>query len=268
MLVKSINKLCRISPSLKRFLWHSWYNFILNNDRDAYFLFMNYGYAEVESNDSPLSLQPGEEKYRYCIQLYHHVAQAIEMTGKEVLEVGCGCGGGAAYIAAHFGPAVMKGLDFSQSAIETCRKYHAAVPKLTFIHGDAEALPFDVGSFDIVVNVESSHTYRKPNRFFSEVDRVLRPQGCFLIADFRDKLEVPTLRQQLQDARLQLLREENITRNIVKALELDNDRKMGLIPPGIFQKPFQAFTGTKDSATYKTFDSGETEYLFFVLQKG
>ncbi|MBN1981854.1 MAG: class I SAM-dependent methyltransferase [Chitinivibrionales bacterium] len=268
MLVKSINRLCKIAPSLKRILWHSWYNFILSGNRETDLLFMNYGYSGIEPNDSPLSLQPDEEQYRYRIQLYHHVAQAADMTGKEVLEVGCGCGGGAAYIATHFGPAIMKGLDYSQNAIESCRKLHAAVPNLTFVHGDAESLPFEDGSFDIVVNVESSHTYRNPERFFSEVDRVLRPQGYFSFADFRDRREVPKLRQQLRDARFLILREENITRNVVKALELDSDRKMGLIQQGVFKKAFQTFSGTKGSVTYKTFDSGETEYLFFVLQKG
>jgi ubiquinone/menaquinone biosynthesis C-methylase UbiE len=144
------------------------------------------------------------------------------------------------------------------------------VPNLSFQHGDAEALPFEAGSFDVVVNVESSHTYGRPARFFCEAVRVLKPQGYFLIVDFRGKTEVAGWRQQLLDAGFTLLREENITRNIVKALELDHERKTGLInnnAQGLFQKPFQAFSGTKDSVTYKTFDNGEMEYLFFVLQK-
>ena len=268
LLRRVIYKLCRISPKCRRFLWHAWYNLIVNFDRDKELLFMNYGYSDIEPNDSPLLLQPAEEKYRCRIQLYHHVAKAIDMTGKEVLEVGCGCGGGAAYIATHFGPAIMKGLDYSPRAIEACKRYHAAVPNLSFVHGDAEALPFDAGSFDIVVNVESSHSYRNPARFFKEVDRVLRPQGWFLIADFRGKSKIPEFRQQLQDARFQLQREENIAPNIVRALELDHDRKMGLIPQGLFKTPYQLFSGTKNSVTFKTFDSGELEYLFFVMQKG
>jgi ubiquinone/menaquinone biosynthesis C-methylase UbiE len=260
-----------ISPRLKRFLWRVWYNFIINLDNDAEFLFMNYGYAAIDGSDSSFPVPADQEKYRYRIQLYDHVAKAAgmtEMTGKKVLEVGCGCGGGAAYIAANFGPAAMKGLDYSQKAIEACNKYHTAVPNLTFVNGNAEELPFENESYDIVVNVESCHTYGKPARFFSEVARVLRPQGYLLIADFRGKPEVPLFRQQLLDTGLQLLHEENITPNIVKALELDDARKTGLIQPGIFQKPFQAFSGTKDSITYKTFNSGEMEYLYFVLQKG
>ncbi len=267
VLRRATYKLCEWMPGLKRFGWRIWYNFIVNIDKDAEFLFMNYGYADLEPNESPLQLKPSEEKYRYRIQLYHHIAGSVDMKGKEVLEVGCGCGGGAAYIATRFAPALLKGLDYSEKAIEASKKHHADVPNLTFVHGDAEDLPFDNESFDVVVNVESSHTYRKPEKFFREASRVLRPGGNFLFADFRVKAEVPKLRVQLNDARFQTLREENITRNIVRALDLDSDRKMGLIPPGVFQKSFQTFSGTKNSEMYKTFDSGETEYLFFVLQK-
>jgi ubiquinone/menaquinone biosynthesis C-methylase UbiE len=271
LLGRAFYKVCQLSPNFKRSLWQKWYNYIVHVDQDAEFLFMNYGFSEITPTGSPFPLQPAEEKYRYRIQMYRHVAQAIEMRGKEVLEVGCGCGGGAAHIATHFGPSAMKGLDYSQNAVESCKKYHASVPNLTFVHGDAEALPFEACSFDIIINVESSHTYGRPARFFCEAERVLRPNGYFLIADFRGKKEVPVLRQQLIDARFTILKEENITRNVVKALEFDHDRKNGLIQKnakGLLQKPFQAFSGTKNSVTYKTFDSGDVEYLFFTLQKG
>jgi ubiquinone/menaquinone biosynthesis C-methylase UbiE len=260
--------LLKSAPNFKRFLWRIWYNFIINVDSETELLFMNYGYEEIGPNGSPQSLKPAEEKYRYRINLYNHIAQGVEMQGKQVLEVGCGCGGGAAYIATHFDPATYKGLDYSKSAVEACQKYHTAVPNLTFVHGNAEALPFESASFDIVVNVESSHTYGNPSRFFSEVDRVLRPGGYFLIADFRDKQEVSPFRQQLHDAHFQFLQENDITPNVVKALELDSERKIKLIPPGILRNAFNVFSGTTNSIMYKTFARGETEYLFFVLQKG
>jgi hypothetical protein len=43
-------------------------------------------------------LQPGDEPNRPCIQLYHHVATQVALRGKNVLEVSCGHGGGAAYL--------------------------------------------------------------------------------------------------------------------------------------------------------------------------
>lgn len=76
------------TPDLKRYLWRLWYNFIINFDQETELIFMNYGYSDIESDNEPLSLQPVEEKYRYRIQLYHHVAESIGLSGKEILEVG------------------------------------------------------------------------------------------------------------------------------------------------------------------------------------
>ena len=49
--------------------------------------------------------------------------------------------------------------------------------------GDAEHLPFDDESFDVVTNLESSHTYPDLRAFLGEVRRVLRPGGWFLHTD-------------------------------------------------------------------------------------
>ena len=56
---------------------------------------------------------------------------------------------------------------------------------LSYVQADAENLPFDDASFDVVINVESSHCYPHIDRFLSEVRRVLAPGGCFGIVDFR-----------------------------------------------------------------------------------
>ena len=49
--------------------------------------------------------------------------------------------------------------------------------------GDAENLPFDDASFDVVTNLESSHTYPDIRAFLGQVRRVLRPGGWFLHTD-------------------------------------------------------------------------------------
>ncbi len=261
--------LCRLSPKIKRTLWMTWYDYLVKMDRDAELLFMNYGYAGLNEETPKLPLHLSNEKYRYCIQLYHYVAQGVDIKGKKVLEVGCGRGGGAAYVAKQFAPAVLKGLDFSRNAIDFCTKYHT-LENLSFLFGDAETLPFDDQSVDVVLNVESLHSYGTPERFFNEVYRVLRPKGYFLLADFRDQDVIPLLHDQLRNADLTLLKEELITPNVVRALELDHERKLRLIRqrvPGILYTSFLAFAATKNSKTYKTFKSRATEYLNLILQK-
>lgn len=248
----------------------AWYNYFIKEDTDLEHLFINYGYAENDSFSSS-SIELPAERHRYRVQLYHHIAEAIKMTDKAVLEVGCGCGGGAAYLTSHFRLASMKGIDHSENAIKFCSRYHAAIPNLSFVYGEAEELPFNHGSFDVVVNVESSHCYNKIDRFFSEVERVLHPDGYFLFTDFRFEADMSVLHQQLHNTNLELVQEENITPNIIRALDLDHDRKVewikNRVPRGILSKSYHTFIATKDSTTYEAFTNGTLHYFFIVLRK-
>ena len=62
---------------------------------------------------------------------------------------------------------------------------------MTFQQGDAENLPFDAEQFDVVLNVESSHTYPQMEKFLSEAHRVVQPGGHFLFADIRETRNIP-----------------------------------------------------------------------------
>jgi len=239
-------------------------------DREGNMLFMNYGWADLDLMVSQIPLDAEDEANRYCIQLYHHVAAAVDLAGLDVLEVGTGRGGGASYIARYLKPRSMVGLDVTQGAIRFCSDRYR-VANLSFVRGDAESLPFDGASFDAVVNIESSHCYRSMERFLAGVCRVLRPNGYFLFADHRERGEFDALRGQLRGTGLTLLREQTITPNVLRALDSDNARKQKLIKAkvpralqGIFCE-FAGITGTR--GVYARFVRGDKEYFSFVLQK-
>ena len=100
-----------------------------------------------------------DERNRYSIQLYHRTATQADLSGKQVLEVSCGHGGGASYRCAHVAPGrPTPGWTYNADAIAFCPKRHN-LPGLDFVHGDAESLPFPDESFDAVINVEASHAY-------------------------------------------------------------------------------------------------------------
>ncbi|OBJ02810.1 methyltransferase [Mycobacterium alsense] len=145
-------------------------------------VFFNFGYEEDPPMGLPLTAD--DERNRYCIQLYHVTAAQVDLTGKNVLEVSCGAGGGASYIMRNLGPASYTGLDLNPASIDLCRKRHN-VPGLDFVQGDAQNLPFPDESFDAVINVEASHQYPDFVGFLAEVARVLRPGGHFLYTDNR-----------------------------------------------------------------------------------
>ena len=117
--------------------------------------FMNFGYAHLNSHDRGIDLSCEDEEHRYSIQLYHHVASAIDWTGLEALELGSGRGGGAAYITNNFKPKSYIGIDMTSSAVDFSTWRYAG-EGLSFLQCNAEALPFEKTSFDVVINIEAS----------------------------------------------------------------------------------------------------------------
>ena len=269
VLHRIFNLVCDISPSIKSLVWSAWYQYISGLDKDANMTFMNYGYVDLNPNAKKIKLRDADKKNLYCIQLYHHVANAINLDGLNVLEVGCGRGGGSSYIMRYLKPRSMGGVDFSNKAIEFCKKHYPA-KGLSFYAGDAELLPFEDNKFDVIINIESSHCYAHMKQFLREVFRLLRPNGYFLFADFRNNNEINSLRKQLKHSGLKLIKEENLTQNVLKSLDMGNERKMKLIKqkvPKILHKTFLQFAGIKGSEIYESFKTGERKYFNFVLQK-
>jgi SAM-dependent methyltransferase len=258
-----------LSPGLKSPLKRFWYERLSALDRDADMIFMNYGWAGADG-DTALDLRPEDEPNRYCIQLYHRVASAIELRGLDVLEVGSGRGGGASYVKHYLEPRTLTGLDCTARAISFCQA-HYHIPGLRFVRGDAEALEFDEESFDAVVNVESSHCYGAMDRFLAGVRRVLKPGGHFLCADFRMSEDVPIWRRQFREASLDVVEEEPLNEAVVRAIELDDARKKALIQakvPRLLRPIFNQFAGMEGAAPInEMLRRGDALYLRFVLRK-
>jgi ubiquinone/menaquinone biosynthesis C-methylase UbiE len=255
------------SATFKGRLWTSWYRYFERAVGEQPIWFLNYGY-QAEKNRA-LELSPPDEGNRASIQLYDVVTNAVDLTGKVVLEVSCGRGGGARFLHAYRKPSLMVGLDRTEAAVAFCRRHHAAAG-LEFVCGDAQQLPFPAGSFDAVVNVEASHCYPDVPRFFREVQRVLRPGGHFLYADMRKAPAMEAWRQELRQAGFPDFEEKDITPNVVRALEQSSDRVSDLInrsAPRLTRRFFSHFAATKGTGVYNQLQSGAVRYTRFVLQK-
>lgn len=188
--------------------------------------FLNVGYEE----DPPMAvpLEASDEPDRYYIQLYHATATQADISGKVVLEVGCGHGGGASYLARTLHPASYTGLDLNAAGIEYCRKRHN-VSNLEFVEGDAQNLPFPDESFDAVINVESSVHYPRFPRFLEEVARVLRPGGHLLYTDFRSPGTVDAWEAALENAPMRMLSNRLINAEVVRAMDLNSQQRLDRI---------------------------------------
>jgi ubiquinone/menaquinone biosynthesis C-methylase UbiE len=268
MLARLALKLSALSPRFKRLLWRRWYQYLASYKLSDW-RFMNYGYASLDPSEEPVVLNPDDEPNRYAIHLYHRVARATALSGRKVLEVGCGRGGGASFVKRYHHPKQMTGVDFSAKAVRFCQENYR-IEGLSFVHGDAEALPFGDESFDAVINVESSHCYGSMPAFLREVKRVLRPGGDLLFADLRATEDRDLLHGQVVETGMAILEKQDITPNVLEALRQDSERKLGLIQRSVNKRlvgTFQEFAAIEGSDVFDGFKNGTTVYLRYALQK-
>lgn len=270
MLTRLLMFLCDLSPGLRRGLWRWWYGKLARQIVTNNWTLMNYGYVPSESV-KPLPLQPEDEPDRLCLQLYERVTSSAPVQGRQVLEVGSGRGGGASYLARYQQPAKITGVDFSPDAVAFCRQRHRAIANLQFTVGDAEDLSFPDASFDVVVNVESSHCYGNVEKFFHEAARVLRPGGCFAFADLRTAPEMEQLKAMLASkVHWQRIEEEDLTACVAAALKADDARKRATIRelvPAKWRDLFEEFAGVEGGKVFRGLEKRELLYFRFVFQK-
>jgi SAM-dependent methyltransferase len=98
--------------------------------------------------------------------------------GQEVLEVGCGTGQGAGYLAG-LARRYLAG-DSSEKILGIARAHYSE--RIKFQQLDAQQLPYENGSFDIVILFEAIYYLPSAERFVAGCRRVLRPGGKVLIA--------------------------------------------------------------------------------------
>ncbi|MCB0526996.1 MAG: class I SAM-dependent methyltransferase [Saprospiraceae bacterium] len=252
----------------RRIAWKPIYNHLAKQFPYDDWVFMNYGYEPADPAERP-ELDASDEPDRYPLQLYHFLATRTEIKDKTMLEVGSGRGGGASYIARYLKPEQITGMDIANHAVEFAGKRHQS-PNLRYVTGNAEAIPFGDESFDVVINVESSHAYGSVERFFSEVRRVLRPGGYFLITDMRDPKNLASFEETLLASGLQMASKEVISERVVQAIELEDDLKRARIRkqiPARYVKFFEEFGGVKGSQIDKDLRSGSLVYFWYVMRK-
>ena len=106
--------------------------------------------------------------------------------GERVLDIGSGAGMDSLIAALQVGPeGAVTGVDMTPEMIEKARKgaVELGLNNVTFVEGEAERLPFDDASFDVVISNGVIDLIPDKDAVFGEIQRVLVSGGRIQIAD-------------------------------------------------------------------------------------
>ncbi|WP_149536559.1 class I SAM-dependent methyltransferase [Siccirubricoccus phaeus] len=179
-------------------------------------LFLNWGYAAAPEESEAALEPPPHVPQRAQWRLVLEALGGLDPSGQEVLDVGCGRGGALVVLARLFRCRSLAGLDIGAANIAHCR----ALPELAgarFQQGDACRLPYGDGSFDLVLNIESSCAYPDFPGFLRHVHRVLRPGGHFVFVDLVPAAAREALHALLAARGFEMLRARDVTAAVLRA---------------------------------------------------
>lgn len=104
-----------------------------------------------------------------------------ELLYHTALDLGCGTGEMMKRILQQNGDKTLYGIDLSEKMLEVAREKLGN--EVNLVLGDSENLPFSDNFFDVVYCNDSFHHYPLPDKVLSEVCRVLKPGGTFIMCD-------------------------------------------------------------------------------------
>ncbi len=260
-----------VSPHEKKTQTRQLYNLVSNQLNASPFrehaFFLNLGYLPDHHPAYSQIALPEHLLNKNCIRLVLEVIGDCDIhRDVETLDVGCGRGGTIAVLNRYFQPRKTTGVDLSSSAIAFCKEHHG-YPTAHFLEGDSENLPFADASFDVVTNLESSHSYPDVMAFYREVSRVLRAGGYFLYTDLFAVERLEMQLNHLQDNGLRLERRQDITTNVLLSCD-----EIGKTHFNAFAKDNDAdfmgnLLGVPGSKLYNDMRDGHTTYQIFKFVK-
>ena len=121
-------------------------------------------------------------KGQHARSLYPVILKKLsEIPYHTALDLGCGTGEMMRLILQQKKDKSLYGIDLSEKMLEVAKEKLGN--HVNLILSDSEQLPFSDSFFDVVYCNDSFHHYPAPDKVLSEVYRVLKPNGIFVMCD-------------------------------------------------------------------------------------
>lgn len=99
-------------------------------------------------------------------------------TGSSLLDIGCGTGSFLFHCERKFSFAQLHGLEYDDRLV---KQAITNLSRAEISQGNAEKLPYEDGSFDVITSFQVIEHVANPNTMLSEIKRILKPNGIVLI---------------------------------------------------------------------------------------
>lgn len=139
--------------------------------------------ADVQHEYDRLAGEYDERWSRYIVATTRETARRLTLRpGDRLLDIGCGTGVLLDQLCTQSPGITAVGVDLSWSMLAVARERLGS--QVSLLRADAGRLPCAAQSFDLVVSNSSFHYWPDPRKGLSEVARVLRPGGQFVLTDW------------------------------------------------------------------------------------
>ena len=108
---------------------------------------------------------------------------------EQVIDLGCGAGRNAGELLKRYPHAVVTALDYSPLSVESAQKYNASqvrAGRCLVVQGDVSDLHLPAAQYDLATAFETIYFWPGLENCFSQVARILKPGGLFLICNESD----------------------------------------------------------------------------------
>lgn len=231
--------------------------------------FLNLGYAPDDNPQYAVHDVPLTAINKNSVKLILETIGDYDFNGKDLLEVGCGRGGNIYTIHQYYEPRTTVGVDLCKANVKYCSSYLSS-PNMSFAVADAEKIPLEDSSVDVIVNIESSSAYTDIKSFYHNVYRILRPGGFFLYADVMENSVFDSNIQYLKSLGIEQLRYTDITTNVLLSCYQEYRKKILAYKEVEVlgnKEDLEDFIGKPGSKIYNNMKSGRKSYRIYNLRK-
>ena len=158
-----------------------------------YYVALNATYKDIYGKHMmlhyPMYMNKNETLERRQLNLTDYCLSKTEcLSKKTILEIGCGNGIQSMYVSDNFKPHTVIGIDLNPDNIKIAKENSIGKNNLHFYVDDAHKLDqIADNSIDVAICIESAFHYPQKELFLKQIERVLKPQGKFIIADIINK---------------------------------------------------------------------------------